>query len=568
MKAKLVGIGIVGVAAAVLSLRLGSERAQRPTPKLAPRSANGVHAAGAPVTPRSRVLENAHAYIPPQCYTKTQGDDGRVYNPCFACHVDGQRPNFVRDADLQLSYAFPAPARQNPWSNLFVDRRAAIAGIGDDAVLAYVRTDNYPREGEAARAADAYIPRAHFAFDERGFDRGPDGSYSGFRAVAYLPFPGTFFPTNGSAGDVLIRLPAEFREDERGAADLDVYALNLAIVESLIKNRDVPIPELDERRYGVDVDRDGALGKARVVRFDWAPLRGRTMSYVGRARLLQAEGALSASAGLFPAGTEFLHTVRYLDVEGEGVRMAPRLKELRYAVKSRFLTYAQLEQRAAHDVKEDHDYPDRLHQIVWSEQQGVSTGTGWNLKGMIEDAQGALRRQSYEELTFCVGCHGAVGATADSTFAFQRKLEGEALAYGWWHPSQRDLAGVPEPRRADGRPEYGLYLERAGGGDELRENAELRARFFDERGAPRAEALAALQRDVRALLLPSPGRALALDKAYWLVVREQSFIRGRDAVLAPSEHVWRATEEDQPTGVEEPETAPWQPAVLAQRARR
>src|SRR3546814_2792844 len=45
-------------------------------------------------------------------------------------------------------------------------------------------------------------------FDDTGFAR--DGS--GWRAFRYKPFPGTFWPTNGASDDVLIRLPAIFRD--------------------------------------------------------------------------------------------------------------------------------------------------------------------------------------------------------------------------------------------------------------------------------------------------------------------------------------------------------------------
>src|SRR6185436_19502079 len=67
-------------------------------------------------------------------------------------------------------------------------------------------------------------------FDDDGFAR--DGS--GWRAVRYKPFPGAFFPTNGSAGDVFIRLPEAFRQDESGASSRAAYMANLAIVEAAI----------------------------------------------------------------------------------------------------------------------------------------------------------------------------------------------------------------------------------------------------------------------------------------------------------------------------------------------
>ncbi|WP_228462308.1 hypothetical protein [Alloalcanivorax profundimaris] len=41
------------------------------------------------------------------------------------------------------------------------------------------------------------------------------------------------------------------------------------------------------------------------------------------------------------------------------------------------------------------------------------------------------------------------------------------------------------------------------------------------------------------LITPSRERALALNKAYKLIVEEQSFLYGRDATLKPAENVFR-----------------------------
>ena len=54
---------------------------------------------------RSDDLPVPSAYIPPQCYTKTTDLEGKVHNPCFACHQASQQPNFINDDDLQLEYA-------------------------------------------------------------------------------------------------------------------------------------------------------------------------------------------------------------------------------------------------------------------------------------------------------------------------------------------------------------------------------------------------------------------------------------------------------------------------------
>ena len=60
------------------------------------------------------------------------------------------------------------------------------------------------------------MPDVQFAFDDHGYDHHPDGTPTGWRAFAYYPFVGTFFPTNGSADDVLVRLDAALREDDAG----------------------------------------------------------------------------------------------------------------------------------------------------------------------------------------------------------------------------------------------------------------------------------------------------------------------------------------------------------------
>lgn len=520
----------------------------------------------APAASASAKAPNDHAWIPPQCYTRTRDDAGRVHNPCFTCHTQARGPDFIDDRDLQLGYDFPEAARVNHWRNLF----APPGGTGSDQeVLGYARASNRPLRGAPPPASwdvdgngvfDGYVPDAAFQFDEEGFDRDGAGVPTGWRAFAYYPFPGTFWPTNGSAGDVLIRLSAPYREREDGTPDLDVYRLNLAIAEALMNERDVPVPPTDEARWGVDLDRDGRLGRATQVTFRFAPLRGHTLEWVGRARALAREGKAPLAAGLLPLGTELLHTVRYLDVQGGEVTLGARLKELRYAKKTRYLGYADLEQRTSRENREAHNYPDRLREVFPDPERGVANGMGWVYQGLIEDAGGALRPQSKAELTFCVGCHGGIGATRDGVFSFARKLPPSAFRAGWFHWSDRGLRGLPEPRRRDGQWEYTLYLEQNGAADELRANAEARARFFRSDGALDAEAVARLHEDIATLLLPSPARAIALDRAYRAIVLSQSFDLGRDALLAPAVSVHEHVPEGERTGVREPVRASWLPA--------
>jgi len=520
-------------------------------------------------------LSNRTAFIPPQCYTRTQDERGRVHNPCYVCHQSSVAPNYINDSDLQLAYAFSPTARINRWSNLFVDRRAATAAIPDEEILSYVRTSNYfdGAGGIALAAALANVPPAwdvdgdgrwggwvpdvRFSFDERGFDRTAEGTPTGWRAYAYYPFPGTFWPTNGSFGDALIRLPEAYRQNEAGVYDEAIYALNLAIAESLATRRDVPIPPTDEAAVGQDLDQDGALGEATVVRFRHTPGRP-TMNYVGRAAAIAEANRFRIAPGLLPEGTEFVHTVRYLDVVDGEVRMAARMKELRYMRKAGWKSYGELEEQAAIEAREKESSPHVVRRFGGSAEYGIGNRAGWVLQGFIEDADGALRPQSREEHAFCIGCHSGIGATTDSVFSFARRLPADSFQGGWFHWSQRGLEGIGEPMRGDGQGEYSHYLEHNGAGDEFRANEEALARFFDDAGQLKAEARAALAREVETLLLPSPERALALDKAYRLIVEEQSFVRGRDAMPAPAIEVHRELpEEAQETGIEAVLHGPW-----------
>ncbi|AOZ68766.1 hypothetical protein LPB142_05095 [Rhodobacter xanthinilyticus] len=516
-------------------------------------------------------LSNRSAHIPPQCYTKTTDAAGAVHNPCQTCHVLPRAPNYTADADLQTVYAFPAPARVNPWTNLFADRRAAIATTPAPEIDAWVAQDNYRSpsgkialaEKLAALPADwdsdgdgkwaGYVPDIWFDFDEEGFDRGPDGRESGWRAFAYHPLPGSFWPMSGSTDDVMIRLPEAYRRAADGTPSRAIYKLNLAITEALIKRADIAIAPTEEAPLGLDLDRDGRLGRAEKVAFDWDPLAGREMRWVGQAATLPAAEAPIA-AGLYPLGTEFLHSVRYLSPEAPG-QMAPRMKELRYMRKTRWQSYYDREDAAHADAKERRDFPDRLAQFFGSAEEGISNGTGWRLQGFIEDAAGDLRPQSFEETVFCMGCHGGIGATDDDTFAFPRKLGAEAFRAGWYHWSQRGFDGGADLIRADGTSEAAHYLRANGGADDLgATRAEVAQWLADNALAPAAaQAVGAGGAGLAALILPDAGRARALDVAYREVVREQSFTKGRDAVLAPMEgSVWRVLEEDQPTGVAAP----------------
>ena len=274
------------------------------------------------------------------------------------------------------------------------------------------------------------------------------------------------------------------------------------------------------------------------------------MHYAGKARALEQAGQFPIAPGLFPIGTEFFHTVRDLDVTDAGeVVPAAHLKELRYAKKVRWFDRADLKAVVEGEAREQAKSPDGSRPVLWAFDQGIDNGQGWLLQGFIEAADGSLRPQTFEETAFCAGCHGGVGRTTDSIFSFSRKLSADSPSGGWFHFTQRGLRGVAEPRSSAGVYEYSQYLLEAQGGDDFAANDEVLQRFFDEHGALRATAIAQLHDDVTFLLLPSPERALALDRAYLATAREQSFARGRDTLTQALRNVVEAASPNERTGV-------------------
>ena len=158
---------------------------------------------------------NREAPVPPQCYTRIEGK----HNPCYVCHqneVPG-RENTLNDGEQQLAYNFSDVGLTNHWKNLFEDRSAEVAKISDDEILDWIDDDNYSNLAPRLKEAkfEGWIPdlkNLHLgpdAFDEFGFAK--DGS--DWVAFNYKPLPSTFWPTNGSTDDVMIRLPERFRSD-------------------------------------------------------------------------------------------------------------------------------------------------------------------------------------------------------------------------------------------------------------------------------------------------------------------------------------------------------------------
>jgi hypothetical protein len=242
----------------------------------------------------------------------------------------------MSDGDLQQEYSFSDVGLTNHWSNLFEDRGARVAAISDADILAWIDTDNYSELSRRLVAADfeGFIPdlagleQGAAAFDDEGHAR--DGSR--WVAFNYKPMPSTFWPTNGSTDDVMIRLPEVFSSDAAGNYSRDVYKANLAILEANIKElAQVTVNAVDERAFERDLDGDGQLGMAaRIVR---------TEDFVG------AASGYFYQPSLYPLGTEFLHTVRYVAVDETGkIGVSTRMKEVRYMHKSYMPPRHQLEQ--------------------------------------------------------------------------------------------------------------------------------------------------------------------------------------------------------------------------------
>ncbi|MEA3371112.1 MAG: hypothetical protein U9Q40_07215, partial [Campylobacterota bacterium] len=510
------------------------------------------------------------AYVTSQCYTKTEEDDSSiVHNPCFSCHINSTEPNYIDDAELQVLNDFSDYTKVNRFTNLFKDRTALVEQISDTEILSYVRENNYienqniklaqklsdiPSEWDVNEDGvwNGYMPDCYFDFDDEGFDRDKENNFTGWRAFSYYPFLGTFWPTNGSTDDVLIRLPKAFQEDVNGNFTQEIYKINLAIVESMIKQKDIRIDEVDETLYGIDLDQDGTLNAAIEIKYKWEKpdynsttqrIENFSMSYVGRAKDMLITNEYLIAPGLYPKGSEFLHSVRYIDIdESQSVKMASRMKELRYAKKVHWNSYPQLFNASMSEIMEKDLFPDRLRTIVGNTETGLQTGLGWTYQGFIEDAQGELRPQNYEETQYCIGCHSGIGAIADSTFVFQRKFEFDSHQKGWYHWLQ-DSSGfknIKEPKTKDGRYEYSLYLEKNHAGDEFRANNEVIEKFFHADGTLKQEETETLHEDISHLIIPSAQRALELNKAYKVIVDEQSYIYGRDAHVKPVKNVHKS----------------------------
>ena len=475
-------------------------------------------------------LSNPEAVVPPMCYTRTEART----NACYVCHQDAieGRENVMNDGDLQEAYSFSDLGMTNQWKNLFEDRTGRIAAISDSEILDYISQDNYSELAGRLRDAEfqGWIPDLkdlHLgagAFDHHGFAR--DGS--GWVAFNYKPMPSTFWPTNGSTDDVMIRLGEPYRKTSDGRTSQDAYRANLAILEANIKDLpEVTCLPVDETAIGKDLDGDGTLATARRIRD--------TTAWVGAAADLPIERFL------YPAGTEFLHTVRYVGIgKDDEIGVSTRMKEVRYSRKVK--AYSKPMYARKYELEAQEKEAGNLPFYVNLGQYGIDNGNGWAIHGFIEDRKGRLRAMTYEENFSCMGCHNSVGSSIDKTFSFPRKIDG---AKGWGYINLRGMPDAPNMGEQIG--EIVTYMTRVEGGSEFRNNEEMEQRWFGRDGKPDPAKLAKA-RDVYDLITPSRERALALNKAYRTIVEDQDFIHGKDAVLTPPENVYdRIDNESSPT---------------------
>jgi len=481
------------------------------------------------VIPTANGSLNEEAPIPPQCYTKTQGK----HNPCYTCHQTYQqaennndRTNLRNDGANQGIYNFSDEGEINSWKNLFVNRHKWIEQITNEQISEYVDQDNYSQLSNSLKQKgwSGFIPDlknyhlAGDAFKKNGIAK--DGS--AWVAFNYKPFPGTFWPTNGSTDDVLIRLSAEFRQ-LNGEYNESIYLTNLSLVELSIKALSkIDIFSVDEQVINSDLNKDGQLTSKVEL------LLAREF-FVGDAKHIKIPKQQ------YPVNTEIMHSVRYVGVDKQGKTYIPkRMKELRYMTKTKLLTKSDIDTVYRRERKEKLD--EQLPSYIRVKDRGFNNKFGWLIQGYIEDYNGELRPQSYEETLFCMGCHSAIGTTIDQTFAFPRKVTGKA---GWGYINLKGMKDAPSKGQKEG--EILQYLQVNGGGNEFRENSEMFNRWYKSDGTVNKEKVKGA--DVFQLITPSKQRAYDLNKTYTQIVRTQSYIHGRDANIAPATNVHKVIDE-------------------------
>jgi len=406
--------------------------------------------------------QNTFAYMPENCYQKQDS----AKNSCYLCHTNAEEPNYVNDLGLQSGSAMLADVRaDNFWKNLWQQKASGkpdpssnyLDAKGSIVVVKSLLKKKSSWDLNKNGKWDGYLPDIYFNADKEGFDLSPKGEHTGWRAYRYSATP-FYWPGNGNWGEIYIRLPEVFRQDANGKENETVYKINLAIAEAMIKRMDIPLEEeIDETQTGVDLDKNGSLGKASYIKFDWAPVIKKHMYFAGKAGDEQKAGKVTVAAGLFPQGTEFLQVLYYPNPDGG--KMA-RIKELQYMRKLRYMNYNDLRNVQQIQNQDYRDHSDRAREYKGAPEFGLLNQKGWVLQAFIEDKDGNLRAQTNEELLSCVGCHGNVGANTDSTFSFARKYSNADGGWKAWTPENRFEFSESEQKnislflKQNGNPDY------------------------------------------------------------------------------------------------------------------
>jgi hypothetical protein len=226
------------------------------------------------------------------------------------------------------------------------------------------------------------------------------------------------------------------------------------------------------------------------------------------------------------------------------------VKEVRYGVKKRWYPPVMLARFAADEIKEKAYTPDRPRWVRGNQEFGVSNALGWQYRGFIEDGDGDLRPQTHEELVFCVGCHSGIGATTDSNFSFARKLGDSEIGYLSGITAYAGASGSPTTSDQSLSPELHAVLK--GYAAYFEHNRSLND--FRNLGADISGPLTAQR--LQYLFWPSAGNAMLMNKAYRTIVQEQSYARGRDAIISPLVYILREVEKGEETGVTTPVEQP------------
>ncbi|MCC7265507.1 MAG: T9SS type A sorting domain-containing protein [Candidatus Latescibacteria bacterium] len=406
----------------------------------------------------------AQTLIPPECYLDQKNN---TFNSCKYCHMSGLPGALNNEIERQGAF----PATENLFLNVLdparLDSLVPPATIPVD-LSGYLDRDNY-HPALAARGSDPEVGAGQgnlkFFPDLDPDQTGPEGfATNGWRAFKWKPNELAWPRYNGRIQQNWVRLADKFQRAASGAYDRETYKGNLdLLVEAL---------------------------------------RGTVQSgtYLG----LAADEPVVPYR--FPAGTEILHYLYYLDPSQPDMK-ARRIKEVRWNIKSVPEQYNQTYFAYVSPKEKEYSYTYREGGEKAAAAYGlVYNQDGWDIIGFIEDPQGELRPQTAGEMSQCLGCHsGRMSSIVDSHWnSLQRKLPGEA---GW---TLQDYRGIPD--------DYNAYLGRGETG-EIFENYEGDASRMPTNS------------DGTINFLPTPQEADALTRRYYQIVQSQSYYLGRDPKL-------------------------------------